>query len=260
MAIQLLTTRQLAHFDSKNRILFVFAPLGLTQFCCGIRIGISTLFAIKFLRKTTMSVRAEADTKFLRKYLFIALACVAFAIYCLVDGIVLAPNKMPQTVAYADLADQFPDMTERSNEWQRVVKENDWPYVIPEKTPEELESYIMWQYIMAAGCFLVAIPLVVWYQKTKGTHVEADETAIRGSWGVEVPLDSIESVDKKKWHNKGIAKITYSDAGNQKVFVLDDFKYLREPMGKIMEIIESKVAPQKILNDKPADQPSKSSD
>ena len=140
------------------------------------------------------------------------------------------------------------DKTERSQKWQEVCEENGWSYAIPEKTPEELQTYIQWQFWMAAGSFLVGIPMIIWFFRTKKTWVEADESSIQGSWGQEVQFKSIETLDKKKWKNKGIAKITYQQDGASKKFVLDDFKYQREPMGEIMKLIEASLNENQIVN------------
>ena len=198
-----------------------------------------------------MTIRADADIKFLRKYLFIAFACFAFAAYCLVDGIVLAPNKMARTEKYAELS-HIEDGTERSQKWQEICEAENWSFGIPEKTPAELRTYIVWQYVMAAGCiFIVGLPMTIWYFRNKGRWVEADEKSIRGSWGPEVQFSSIEKLDKKKWKKKGIAQLFYNQGGATKKFVLDDFKFSRKPMGEIMELVEANLTPEQILNDEP---------
>ncbi len=196
-----------------------------------------------------MTIRANAELKFLRKYLFIAFACIAFGLYCLLDGIVLAPKKMPRSEAYAELEQDVADKTEKSKRWQEIVKERGWKNGIPEKTPKQLREYIVWQYVMASGCALVAVPLIIWYVRTKGSWIEGDEESVRGSWGPVVRFDSIEKIDKKKWEKKGIAKISYQTEGTSRQFVLDDFKYQRKPMAEIMKLIEAALTADQIVND-----------
>ncbi len=122
-----------------------------------------------------MTIRADAELKFLRKYLFIAFACIAFGLYCLLDGIVLAPKKMPRSEAYAELEQNVADKTEKSKRWQEIIKERGWENGIPEKNPKQLREYIVWQYVMASGCALVSFPLIIFYVRTKGTWIEGDE-------------------------------------------------------------------------------------
>ena len=195
-----------------------------------------------------MTVRANADLKFLRKYFFIAIACILFALYCLLDGIVLAPKKMPKSEAYAKLVAEVEDSTEQVKRWQQIVKENKWEHAIPEKTPEKLRSYIFAQYVMAAICFAVAIPMLLWYFKNKTSWVEGNERSLTDSFGRGFDFSNIEKVDKKKWETKGIAKVYLNEDGSERKYVLDDFKYERAPMGEIMEMLEKTLKPEQIID------------
>ena len=54
-------------------------------------------------------------------------------------------------------------------------------------------------------------------------------------------------LDKKKWENKGIAKASYRDKGLTRVFVFDDFKFDREPLGLILRKLEAKLDLRQIV-------------
>ena len=81
--------------------------------------------------------------------------------------------------------------------------------------------------------------------------MEADSTGIRSSWGRELRFDQIIHLDKKKWNNKGIAKIRYDDNGSKRTFVLDDCKFDREPSEQILRLVEANIREDQIVNGAP---------
>lgn len=198
--------------------------------------------------EAAMSVRANADKKFLLKYLFIALACIAFALWSLYDGLVVYPNKLIQAKAYADLAEL--GSTEQSKRWQVLAKENGWSPGMQE-APEIVAGKLKFQFVMAALAGLVGIPLLVWYLKTRGTHLDFDGQRVTASWGPAFELGSVTSLDKRKWSKKGIAKLEYSDGDATKNFKLDDFMYSRQEVGEILTAIEDRLSPAQITGGAP---------
>jgi hypothetical protein len=96
------------------------------------------------------------------------------------------------------------------------------------------------------GLFLLSIPL-----RSRGRWIEADETGITSSWGQSFRYDEVEEVNKRKWRNKGIAKVTYVANNRRQVFVIDDFKFMREPTDQILFELERRIEIERITNGPP---------
>ena len=195
-----------------------------------------------------MSIRAVANKKFLLKYVFIALACIAFGLWSIYDGLIGYPKKLPKAEAYAEISELAP--TERSKRWQVISKENGWSPGLPD-TPEVIEGKIMFQFFMAGVTGLVGIPLLIWYFKTRNTYVELDGERVRASWGPEFDLGSVNRVDKSKWSKKGIAKLEIDGGNSTSKFKLDDFMYSREEVGEILRAVEARLSPNQIVGGEP---------
>ncbi|HMP79006.1 MAG TPA: hypothetical protein PKD54_06105 [Pirellulaceae bacterium] len=191
------------------------------------------------------TIRAPADGRFLLRFLLIGLACLGFCAYCLYDGLYAYPkHRLEPVLAYAELEKEG-----KTDRWIEVAQENGWDEAKPKKSVEEVHADIIWQYVMAVISVLFAIPILGLYFRARWSWIEGTATGINTSWGVAFDYDQIEQIDKKRWEKKGIARILYQSDGNKKWFVLDDFKYQRQPADAIMARIESLVAPERIIND-----------
>ncbi|MDM4016655.1 hypothetical protein [Roseiconus lacunae] len=189
-------------------------------------------------------IRANVHQPFFRKFLFVFLGCLAFGAYCLYDGLVAYPKKLTMAAAYEELPEEG-----RQEAWQALATEKGWPTRTPANSAEEMQHKIGTQFMMAILCGLFAIPALMMFMSGQGTWVEGDETVIRNSKGKEVPVDAITQIDKRKWADKGIAKIYYDVDGKKQKFVMDDFKYEREPMGEIMMFAEANLNEDQVIGD-----------
>ncbi|MEM6471951.1 MAG: hypothetical protein AAF802_20495, partial [Planctomycetota bacterium] len=102
---------------------------------------------------------------------------------------------------------------------------------------------------MVVLCGLVGVPALMMFMSGQGTWIEGDETVLKSSKGKEVPIDSIQKIDKRKWEAKGIAKIYYEQDGKTKKFVMDDFKFDRKPMGELMLFAEANLDESQVIGD-----------
>ena len=92
-----------------------------------------------------MTLRANADKKFLFKFLLIGLICVGFALYSLYDGLVKYPSWMPSAEAWAELkADESLDDAERDARYKVLAEQNGWPTKRHGKSPYDIEQLIIW--------------------------------------------------------------------------------------------------------------------
>ena len=88
-------------------------------------------------------------------------------------------------------------------------------------------------------------------RRNRGRWIEASKTGIASSWGQNVDFDRVVSLDKKKWDKKGIAKVLYEDGNRRRRFVIDDFKFKREPTDRILRQLESRLQPEQITGGVP---------
>lgn len=179
-----------------------------------------------------MQVQAAYQEAFFRKFLFIALICFAYGLWCLYDGLVAYPAKLERARVYhvemAELGDG------REAAWLERTQAESWPIPIPDK-PEKIESDIVTQFVQIGIVLAIGIPMLLKYLLARGTFVAADDEAIRPSWRRDsIPFAAITKIDKTRWEAKGIAKLTYTTAKGERTFVMDDFKFARAEMAQIM--------------------------
>lgn len=189
-------------------------------------------------------LRADVHKPFFRKFLLVFLGCLAYSGWCLYDGLWAYPRQLTIAMAYEELPEEG-----RREAWEALAAENGWPPVTPQKKAEKIRNNIGSQFLMIAFCMLFGIPAVIMWMGGQGTWIEGDETVLRNSRGAEVPIDSIVKIDKRRWPEKGIAKIYYEVDGTTKKFVMDDFKYHRETMGELMKFAEANLTEDQLIGD-----------
>ena len=203
-----------------------------------------------------MNLRANTETKFLLKYLFIGAACLAFAAWAFYDGFFNYPSQIPRAQAWEDLQAEIASSEiltpeDLSPRWKQISEENGWSSKrLTDAHPvEALEKNIIYQYAFIAIGLLVGIPCVLWYLRTKGSWLESTEDGLRLSSGQELKLSQITKFDKNKWEKKGIGVLHYSDEkGQENQFVIDDLKYQRKTTDQIVAWIETQIPPEMIVN------------
>jgi len=189
-------------------------------------------------------IRANVHQPFFRKFLYVFLGCTAFAGWCLYDGLIAYPYALTIAEAYETLPEE-----NRREAWQELAAEKGWPTLTPSKTATDIRHDIGSQFMMVILCMLFGIPAILMFMSGQATWVEGDETLIRNSKGQEVPIDAITKIDKRKWDAKGIAKIHYEVNGTKKKFVMDDFKYDRQPMGELLKFAEANLSEDQVAGD-----------
>lgn len=187
-------------------------------------------------------IRAAVDNKFFQKFLWVFLGCMAFSLWCLYDAMIRYPSNMLIAEAYESIAEE-----DRREKWPEVAKSNGWPTAPPQKTAEAWGHSIGQQWFMFLLCMILGIPALVKWMRAQGTWIEGDENMIRKSNGGEVKISEITKIDKRKWKEKGIAKIFYTSDGRKKKFVMDDFAYERNAMAKIMSFAEANLSDEQII-------------
>ncbi len=198
-----------------------------------------------------MTVRAEADRKFIRKYLFLAAAGLAFFLWGTYDSF----YKFPVDLEMAEAFDPISKDPNAIQLWAQLYEENKdrgWHREKPHNSAETVRGYWRFNnYVFIGGGLCLMLFFLMKYARTIGSWMESTETGINTSWGKSFDFEKIREINKRRWEAKGIAKVSYEDAGGQKrTMVFDDFKYQREPMAELMTMCEQGLDPSQIVGGK----------
>jgi hypothetical protein len=204
-----------------------------------------------------MPLRANFQKSYSIRYSIMAGVCLFMTVWFLYDGLVGYPNKR----IIAEEFDKIREMgeVERTAKWREIAAERGWGKEPPEKTAEEISEDISGQFVWAGLAFCAGFPALIFFLRTRGTWVEETPSGLTTSWGQTVNFANVSILNKKRWRDKGIAKATYTSDGVTKRFVFDDFKYDREPLGKMLRTLESRLQADQIIGGPPEGEPSEPS-
>ena len=203
-----------------------------------------------------MPERANISRSYVLRLSVISLFCIGFALYCLYDGIVAWPKKQQRALAFKELKDTLSETgqdNQLTEQWTEMAKEKGWSATFPEDPKSEGDyAYDIWsQWVMAGIAAPPGIMVLIFILLQLRRWVEPTENGLRASNGSELTFDQITVLDKKKWKNKGIAKVRYQEEGRTRTIVLDDCKYERGPTEKMLRLVESNISPDKIIGGPP---------
>ena len=191
-----------------------------------------------------MRIRAERDPRFYLRFGIIGWVAIGFALWSLYDGAVKYPQQRERGLAFEKLMEEG-----RDKEWDQYAAERGWPTEYPGEPKSEADIKMQYVMVAVAGLIGALVLLNVWL--SRGRWIEADDEGLNSSWGERVPYSSIVSLDKKIWRSKGIARVKYNDGARVRRFVIDDYKFLREPTDNILYELEERIEPDKIVGGPP---------
>lgn len=201
-----------------------------------------------------MNIIAKAHQGYLLKYLIIGIAALAYGMWNLYDAVLVYPNYRPLAQAYESLQgpldengkSAMPD-GELQSRWQALAEENNWPQNVP-KLNSELDFLTLSNYfigsiftVIGSACLLIAL-------LTLGKKVTLDQDVLTDQKGRSINIAHITEIDKKRWEKKGLVTLTAVDDGHTTKVVLDDLKFDRQSVDKILGHIETIVGEDKIIN------------
>jgi hypothetical protein len=192
-----------------------------------------------------MPAEARITPLWKKQKLFVALFLAAFAAYFLWDGAVGYPRANARYAEWKRHHDEgrlaeWPARAQakgwKADEWQKWLDDPHQQGRIPAErwAPGKLTE----QYVCAGVVgFIGLLTLAYWFSQ-KGRTVRSDDAAVHTPAGVRVPFAAITGLGKKKWEDKGLATVRYEIDGRKGQFVLDDYKYDRDPTHQILAEIE----------------------
>jgi len=208
-----------------------------------------------------MPIRAANDPRFFRRFLYLGIAALGFALYCLYDGLLAYPYQRER--AFADfksnkLFTDNPQLSGLSVREFELAADKElrkvWDDYLHELGKPSYGDVVM-QFVMAGlsvalGAWMISLPL-----RARGRWIEATETGLHSSWGQSLTYDQITGINKRQWRSKGIAKITYHDGRRKRRFVIDDYKFERHATDAILYEVEQRIDPALIHGGPPEPQP-----
>ena len=195
-----------------------------------------------------MNLRTEINPRYLMRMGLVGLACLAMTAYCLYDGFVAWPAQREQALAYLEFEEAHPEVgaKDKFDLWKVEAEKRGWdpgyggkpvtPYGEPKK-PYEIGQ----QFAMAAVVGLISLIFIGKFFLNRGRWIEADEDGMRSSENRELKFDQVTALNKKKWDNKGIARVMYEADGRKKTIVLDDCNYDRDTTNALLRHVEKKI-------------------
>ncbi len=109
----------------------------------------------------------------------------------------------------------------RENKWPELPKEKDWNYKLKE------------QFIWGVGTGIIGLALLGAYLRNKGRVLRADAESLTTPEGVRIPFASVTRIDKRKWDNKALAYLWWTDGAATKKAVIDDLVF--DGAGRVLD-------------------------
>ena len=202
-----------------------------------------------------MTIKAENDPRYSRRFLLMGLAAIAFALWFLYDGAITYPNQRNRALAYHELESesQGEDPIVFRDRWHEMANENGWPTSYPGEP--KTDGDITMQFVMAGLVVVVALLLLSIPLRSRGRWIEASDAGFTSSWGQSFDYDQVLELNKRQWRSKGIAKVTYHDGRRKRRFVIDDYKFDRHATDAMLYELEQRIDPEKITGGPPEPPP-----
>lgn len=194
-----------------------------------------------------MTLRANFQSSYLWRYLIMAIAGLFMSGWFAFDGLVTYPKQLSYAQAFEKIKSEAIGQGEVAKRWQELAGTNGWPKEQPEKTSAAIRNDIYGQYIFGLLSLFLGVPAAWFYFKSRRRWVEATDDGLKTSWGQHVRFADVTLLNKKRWEAKGIARAFYTQSGTKQVFVFDDFKYDREPLGQMLRRLEAVLQPEQIV-------------
>ena len=197
-----------------------------------------------------MSLRADVDTKFIRRFLIISIGSFFLMLWGGYDASYGGPSQIVAAKEYKKLHHLLEkgEITEdeRATRWGEIRDENGWPS--KPDSEENARNYIRFNWFLFGVGLIAGIFFLIKYMNLVGSWMEAKDDGIETSWGQSLKFDQIQEINKRRWKKKGIAVLTYNnEVKAAKTMVLDDFKYHRENVGEILKLAEKDLDDNQIV-------------
>lgn len=198
-----------------------------------------------------MTLRANFQHGYLWRYLAMGGIVFFMAIWFAFDGLIGYPREQQRSAAYEQLTNEVIDAKDLTAKWRELARSKGWSVDTPKEKAADFDSKIKGQYVFGGLCFVMSIPFIVNYFRSKNRWIEETQDGLITSWGQSFKFSEVIQLNKKRWADKGIARAYYKQAGADRCFVFDDFKYDRQPLGEMLRQLEAVLKPEQIVGGPP---------
>jgi hypothetical protein len=181
-----------------------------------------------------MPAEARVTKIWKQQKLFISLFLIAFGLWFFIDGKWVWPRSNERWELHAHMEKEG-----RLSQWPAEAKKRGWKPEPPKKYHDKDD--ILVQFIFASLCGLGGAVALFYWISQKGRVVRTDAEAVYSPAGTRVPFEAITGLGLKKWDSKGLATVRYEIAGRKGQFVLDDYKFDRDPTHAIFNEIKERI-------------------
>lgn len=188
-----------------------------------------------------MSIKAYVSSGYRWRLIIISIAALAWAAWCVNDGFFVYPRQAYEYSQLRGFEEAYPKA--ETPDWNELWEEHALTSGLPQdptKIKKRSNFDIYTQYVMLA--ITAPIGLLYGYRALTCSSwwVEGHEEGVRAQGGHDVTWDQVTELDKTRW-NKGIAYLKYDDQGSTRKVLLDNWKYEREPVNDIVDLVESRL-------------------
>jgi hypothetical protein len=181
-----------------------------------------------------MSAEAHVTSIWKKQKLFISVFLFVVAGWFLWDGKVNWPRSNERWLAQDEFQKSGHDV-----EWPAYAASRGWTTEKPHKLYKSAD--LTMQLACSGLCAVLGVIALAYWFAQKGRVLKSDAEAVYAPAGMRVPFGAITGLGKKKWDEKGLATVLYEIGGRKGKFVLDDYKFDRDPTHQILAEIEDKL-------------------
>lgn len=200
-----------------------------------------------------MQIKANSAPPYRFRLTLFAAGCLLLGVWFLYDGLVAYPKDREIFQAFQKLKAEGLDGDALNERWRQIAAVKGWPdgtYGDPGKNRSDFDI----QFNLVAGVLLELVGL--WFAIGAWRHarrwIAMDDDNLSTSWGLTIPLESILTLDKSRWGDKGMALvIADADRGGARL-LLDDWKYERDATTQIVEAVQARLRPEQIVGETPS--------
>ena len=179
-----------------------------------------------------MPAEAHITPIWKKQKLFVSLFLIAIGLWFFVDGKWTWPRSNVRWVEYKKF-----EGDKRLGEWPAFAKANGWKEEPPHKLYEKDE--ILLQFVLGSLAAGAGAATLFYWLMQKQRIVKTESDAVISPAGTRIPFSAITGLGLKKWESKGIARVRYKLEGKRGEFILDDYKFDRDPTHEILKEIET---------------------
>ncbi len=189
-----------------------------------------------------------------RRLLMVAML-IGFSLYFFYDWKIGYPAKREEYNRYWPVHQELSVKQKDEKAWLAKAKENGWPESPAEK---DWDYKLKEQFIWGLGTGLVGLGLLAAFLKNRNRVLRADAVSLTTPDGARIPFSAVNKIDKRKWDNKALAYLWYTEGATTRKAVIDDLVF--DKAGRVLdrlmasfhgELIDLERAPQPAAEESP---------